>query len=197
MNRTRARAFTLTELLVVITILLVLAGILLTALSAARAKGYAATCMSNQRQMGIAMVQFANDHQGRFPTQEEIDSLSWLTVPPLRCPRVEQDDFRGINGYAFNAHLLSQGYTKPDADIDTVTEPSTVPLFSEQMGGISATMDGWAEDQFRCEGCGPKDYKPGYNRHFGGSHVTFMDTHTKWYSATALYKLPFDWKIRE
>ncbi len=159
--------------------------------------------MSNQRQMGIAMIQYAEGHDGLFPDQEEIDSKSWLTIAPLRCPRVEQSDERGINGYAFNQHLVRDGYTKPDANYEVIPNHETVPLFSEQMGGISSTLSGHAEDAFKgdaCkEGCGPKDYKPGYNRHphglTGGSYVTFMDGHVKWYSGHDLYNLKFDWKM--
>jgi len=68
-------AFTLVELLVVITIIAVLAALLLPALSSARERGRRTSCLNNQRQIYIGTVAFASDHDGLLPPagQEQLD----------------------------------------------------------------------------------------------------------------------------
>jgi prepilin-type N-terminal cleavage/methylation domain-containing protein/prepilin-type processing-associated H-X9-DG protein len=62
-----ARAFTLTELLVVIAVIAILAALLLPALASARAAGKRAACLSNLHQIGIAVRSYASDSDGRIP----------------------------------------------------------------------------------------------------------------------------------
>ena len=59
--------FTLVELLVVIAILAVLIALLLPSLSSAKHAGRKAACLSNLRQMGIAIHTYADENDGKIP----------------------------------------------------------------------------------------------------------------------------------
>lgn len=61
------RAFTLIELLVVIAIVAILAALLFPALAAAREAGWKAACLSNLRQIGLAVYVYAHDGDGKIP----------------------------------------------------------------------------------------------------------------------------------
>lgn len=62
------RGFTLIELLVVVAIIALLMSILLPALRDAREQGKRAVCLSNLRQMGIALLSYALDNREYVPT---------------------------------------------------------------------------------------------------------------------------------
>ena len=64
---TTRRGFTLVELLVVIGIIALLISILLPTLASARRASKSIVCLSNERQIGTALVSYANDHNQRLP----------------------------------------------------------------------------------------------------------------------------------
>ncbi len=70
----KSSAFTLIELLVSIAIIAILASIASPAIGSMIERGRSAKCSGNLRQIGIAVQQYVNDHDYRFPLIE--------TVPP-------------------------------------------------------------------------------------------------------------------
>lgn len=67
MIRTARRAFTLIELLVVIAIIAILAAILLPVFAQAREKARQTACLSNAKQIGLALMMYTQDNDETYP----------------------------------------------------------------------------------------------------------------------------------
>jgi prepilin-type N-terminal cleavage/methylation domain-containing protein/prepilin-type processing-associated H-X9-DG protein len=77
------RGFTLIELLVVIAIIAILAAILFPVFSRARAKARQASCLSNERQIGLAMQMYCSDWDGFMPSLSSQKTVNPLNLPVL------------------------------------------------------------------------------------------------------------------
>lgn len=66
-RRTLRKGFTLIELLVVIAIIAILAAILFPVFAQAREKARAISCASNEKQMGLAVLQYVQDYDEAWP----------------------------------------------------------------------------------------------------------------------------------
>lgn len=82
----RRSGFTLIELLVVIAIIGILASLLMPALARAKGKAKDAACLSNLKQIGVAIFMYVDDFKGFLPDAEPLPSDPIDKEDPL--PRI-------------------------------------------------------------------------------------------------------------
>jgi prepilin-type N-terminal cleavage/methylation domain-containing protein/prepilin-type processing-associated H-X9-DG protein len=171
MNNTK-RGFTLIELLVVIAIIAILAAILFPVFAKVREKARQTTCLSNEKQIGLGIIQYVSDYSETWPEGSNshtnaIPGQGWaaLVYPYVKSTGVFKcpDDPTTISAagalpvsYAFNSNAAGTqngGLNIPATDSSFNAPANTVALF--EVNGptaniasplsLSATGDGASE----------------------------------------------------
>ncbi|MGD9495733.1 MAG: prepilin-type N-terminal cleavage/methylation domain-containing protein [Armatimonadota bacterium] len=187
-SRPRA-GFTLIELLVVIAIIAILAAILFPVFARAREKARQTSCLSNLKQIGTAMLMYAQDYDERFVDT----SAYWSWYLPLQayvkndqifqCPSLS-DQGNSYTDYAMNgvfAHGIAQADIQKAADFIMVGERArNVPWEGYHP---------WPRDGVSWNNLDAYTAADGHNwfvahlsgdRHNDGSNYAFADGHSKW-----------------
>ena len=153
MKDRRQRAFTLIELLVVIAIIAVLISILLPSLQAARDRGKAVKCASNEKQLGHGLTYYVQEY-GYYPSDHlQPPGAEWMMawIPRIRFYSNFQDDifwcpatpieFRWQpspqDGYTGNLPSVEYGYRPGEIPI---TAPRDEPFFSYGYNGSGTQL---------------------------------------------------------
>lgn len=203
------RGFTLIELLVVIAIIAILAAILFPVFAKAREKARQASCLSNQKQLGLAFLQYAQDYDECLPTGQEV---SWsatagqsgffgnAVMPYVKnsqifvcpsMPTVNLGTWRNI-GYL----PTSYGYNKmldTGMKMASFSQPAVTVVL---MDSYNAWLDSTTNIYDRV---GKGVYTTTTNStafHNEGDNVVFLDGHAKWSKLSGLTYNMFYWETQ-
>lgn len=157
-----AAGFTLIELLVVVAIIAVLTAMLLPVFSQARERARMTRCLSNARQLALAVYTYTQDYDETLPPSTNyavptsVPERIWtrLIQPYVRdtnvfvCPSASGSGFptdwsqRGIGSVGYTAATAydpeqREGFTSP-ARLTQIEEPARTPLFGDTASGPTA-----------------------------------------------------------
>lgn len=135
-NHSSRRAFTLIELLVVIAIIAIIAAILFPVFQKVRENARRTACLSNERQLGLALMQYVQDNNETYP------SGALLLVNPVAPTGV------GWAGECFNYVKSTATYNCPDDATATVAQAGSTVGYPLSYG-FSSNVAGDAISDFK------------------------------------------------
>ncbi|HVW01736.1 MAG TPA: DUF1559 domain-containing protein [Planctomycetaceae bacterium] len=196
----RQSAFTLIELLVVIAIIAILAAILFPVFAKVREKARATACLSNEKQIGLAIMQYTQDFDEYYPAKGQVGNgyyRSWrqLIYPYVKstgvfhCPSNSTNGADAVNWPTYQKGIVSDyACSYVDNGVDkkglglfvwdqSAGDPSTALAEIDAPASVIAVVE---SDQPSWE---YSINKPGWPNLFAGhagfSNMVFADGHVK------------------
>lgn len=138
------------ELLVVISIISILAGLLLPALAKAKGKSHRISCLNNLKQLGIAWISYAQDNRGALPESYFFDPSSGINTdawvrgsmddlfPPVEAGTLDSTNIAGLKAGSLWAYINSAGTYRCPSDKSATRGVQRVRSYSinSWMGGV-------------------------------------------------------------
>lgn len=180
------RGFTLIELLVVIAIIAILAAILFPVFARAREKARQASCLSNVKQLCLAILQYTQDYDESLPMSRSHQQGGWRGYDYAVAPYVKNTQIFKCPSHTAAVGTVSYGDTCSNGysamqynvarSIGDITKPAEMKLL------MCANSSFWHIPwQISPSGChdGPWVF-----RHNDGTNIGFVDGHSKWLPQT-------------
>lgn len=201
------RGFTLIELLVVIAIIAILAAILFPVFAKAREKARQSSCLSNMKQIGLGIMQYAQDYDEMYPSHTNTIAYWHTLISPyikntqiFECPSRKDVTFTAANdayiAYGYNYWFSTWYY--PDCTLGRIQTPAETVLVAETGGSSSAPSVGYYLCYASYYGAvanrthatygfdNPAAYARLTDRHNDGLNVAWADGHVKWVKRSLL-----------
>lgn len=125
-HKRNASGFTLVELLVVISIIALLVSLMLPALGKAREQGRKTLCMNNERQMGVALINYAGQYKEYLPYASNTAGMHASPVT-LVAGLVVQNQFLPHTRQS-NYGWTESMYCPSDPNLDAYIASNSYPL---------------------------------------------------------------------
>ncbi|MCC6424708.1 MAG: DUF1559 domain-containing protein [Phycisphaerales bacterium] len=163
-NARSRTAFTLVELLVVIGIISVLISMLLPALNRARQSAQSVQCLSNLRQIGLAIQMYANGNKQSYPPF----SFWW------RTNLATNDNLNNFNAGSWAAELVRQGLIKAPPLFHCPVFQTQIDWFDQAMWDVNGIAYRWADYGYNYTfiGSSARYYPPADSRYYEPAKTT-------------------------